>query len=80
MNHNIALDIMIKNRQHEIDKLVLAAKGSKINYVDIAFNLIELDARIIKHILTLNSILLNENDVLKEFCNKKIKIQGDILK
>ena len=80
MNHNIAIDIMIKDRQHKIDKLVLPIKGSKINYVDIALSLIKVYAEIIKHILEINSILLNENDILKEFCNKKIKIQGDILK
>ena len=84
---NIPLDIMIKDRVYQIEQLSLFRTNPKnkedknfINKHDKMFlDLFTLDTKIISYLVNLNSTLLSENEIMKEFCERKIKI-GDIVK
>ncbi len=82
---NIPLDIMIKDRTYKIEQLqvlqkkqVLKVVDGKVSkeYSDILFETFLLDTKIISYLANVNSALLSENEMMKEFCERKIKMEA----
>jgi len=84
---NTALDIMIKDRAYQIEQLSLFRTNPKNkenkNFLDkhdkMILDLFTIDTKIISYMVNLNSTLLSENETMKEFFDRKIKLE-DMLK